>query len=130
MRIKSFRIENFRNLRLAACSDLPDFIVICGGNGCGKTALLEALMTAKEHAGSYAGFEFDTQAVAADGKGEWVNPLAPKDPHFTPKATNVIFLYMYGGPSHIDTFDHKPKMKKAKTPNQKNMSRQPTARRT
>ena len=51
-----------------------------------------------------------SQAVAADGKREWVNPLAPKDPHFTPKATSVIFLYMYGGPSHIDTFDHKPKM--------------------
>jgi hypothetical protein len=32
-------------------------------------------------------------------------------PHFTPKAKNVIFLFMYGGPSHIDTFDYKPTMK-------------------
>jgi hypothetical protein len=39
------------------------------------------------------------------------NPLAAKDPHFTPKAKNVIFLFMYGGPSHIDTFDYKPAMK-------------------
>ncbi len=31
-------------------------------------------------------------------------------PHFTPKAKNVIFLFMYGGPSHIDTFDYKPNM--------------------
>ena len=51
------------------------------------------------------------QAVAADGQKKFVNPLAPKDPHFDPKATSVIFLYMYGGPSHIDTFEYKPKMK-------------------
>jgi len=54
---------------------------------------------------------FDSQAVAADGVSEFVNPLAPKDPDHTPKAKSVIFLYMYGGPSHIDTFDHKPAMK-------------------
>jgi hypothetical protein len=53
MRIVSFRIENFRNLRLAECSSVPDFMLICGGNGCGKSALLEALMTAKEYAGAY-----------------------------------------------------------------------------
>lgn len=52
-----------------------------------------------------------SQSVAADGVTEFANPLAPKDPHFAPKATSVIFLYMYGGPSHIDTFDYKPKMK-------------------
>ena len=39
------------------------------------------------------------------------NPLAPKPPHFEPQAKSVIFLYMYGGPSHIDTFDYKPAMK-------------------
>jgi hypothetical protein len=51
------------------------------------------------------------QSVAADGISKFVNPLAPKDPHFTPKAKRCIFLFMYGGPSHIDTFDYKPKMK-------------------
>src|SRR5947209_8312475 len=51
------------------------------------------------------------QASAADGVTKWANPLAPKPPHFTPKAKSVIFLYMYGGPSHIDTFDYKPAMK-------------------
>lgn len=50
------------------------------------------------------------QATAADGKTQYVNPLAPKQPHFQPKAKNVIFLFMYGGPSQIDTFDYKPKM--------------------
>ncbi len=54
---------------------------------------------------------FDNQTVAADGATKWENPLAPKDPHFAPKAKSVIFLYMYGGPSHIDTFDYKPNMK-------------------
>src|SRR5277367_5270514 len=37
-----------------------------------------------------------------------VNPLAPKAPHFAPKAKRVIFLFMNGGPSHVDTFDPKP----------------------
>jgi len=37
-------------------------------------------------------------------------PLAPKPPHFPAKAKNCIFLMMEGGPSHIDTFDPKPKL--------------------
>ena len=53
---------------------------------------------------------FANQAVAADGIDEWRNPLLPKKPHFAAKAKSVIFLFMYGGPSHIDTFDYKPKM--------------------
>ena len=36
------------------------------------------------------------------------NPLAPRAPHFAPKAKRVIFLFMHGGPSQIDTFDPKP----------------------
>jgi hypothetical protein len=36
------------------------------------------------------------------------NPLAARPPHFPPRATRVIFLFMQGGPSHIDTFDPKP----------------------
>lgn len=50
------------------------------------------------------------QTVAADGVTKFVNPLAPKKPHMPAKAKSVIFLYMYGGPSHIDTFDYKPNM--------------------
>ena len=38
------------------------------------------------------------------------NPLAPKPPIVPAKAKSVIFLYMYGGPSQIDTFDYKPSM--------------------
>jgi uncharacterized protein (DUF1501 family) len=36
------------------------------------------------------------------------NPLAARPPHFAPRAKRVIFLFMQGGPSHIDTFDPKP----------------------
>ena len=53
---------------------------------------------------------FASQARAADGVSPFVNPLTPKSPHFEPKAKSVIFLFMYGGPSHIDTFDYKPTM--------------------
>ncbi|MGB7344866.1 MAG: DUF1501 domain-containing protein [Pirellulaceae bacterium] len=40
------------------------------------------------------------------------NPLAAKPPHFAPQAKNVIFLYMDGGPSQVDTFDYKPLLEK------------------
>src|SRR6516225_2891871 len=39
-----------------------------------------------------------------------VDPLAPKAPHYTPTAKSVIWLFMEGGPSHIDLFDPKPKL--------------------
>ncbi len=39
-----------------------------------------------------------------------LNPLSPKPAMFPAKAKSVIFLYMYGGPSQIDTFDYKPTM--------------------
>ena len=40
------------------------------------------------------------------------HPLAPKPPHFTPRAKRVIFAFMQGGPSHVDTFDHKPALER------------------
>ena len=40
--------------------------------------------------------------------GSMENPLAPHEPHFLPRAKNVIFLFMYGGPSQVDLFDPKP----------------------
>ncbi len=52
---------------------------------------------------------FLNQSAAQDAPA-YENPLAPKAPHFAPKAKSVIFLFMYGGPSHIDTFDYKPAM--------------------
>lgn len=77
-----------------------DFLHTIGG---GFTSLALAGLLEKD------GF-FSNQLVAADGKTPWKSPLEPKQPHFPGKAKHVIFLFMYGGPSHVDTFDHKPKL--------------------
>ena len=42
--------------------------------------------------------------------GDEAGPLSPKAPHRPAKAKTVIFLCMSGGPSHVDTFDHKPRL--------------------
>ena len=49
------------------------------------------------------------KVLASDGP-PMLNSLAPRAPHFAPKARSVIFLYMDGGPSQVDTFDPKPKL--------------------
>lgn len=49
-------------------------------------------------------------AAAADSRD--TSPLQPKSTHHTPKAKRVIFLYMDGGPSQVDTFDPKPALSK------------------
>jgi len=41
-----------------------------------------------------------------------LGPMEPKTPHFTPKAKQVVHLFMNGGPSHVDTFDPKPLLAK------------------
>ena len=48
--------------------------------------------------------------LAAPADSGLVNPLAPKPPHFAPKAKNCIFIFMAGAPSHIDLYDPKPKL--------------------
>jgi hypothetical protein len=50
-----------------------------------------------------------SEILAADS-AEQSNPLSPKPPHFPAKAKSVIFLFMSGGVSHIDSFDPKPKL--------------------
>ena len=47
---------------------------------------------------------------AKDDKAKFVNPMAVKPPMFPGKAKSVIFIFCYGGPSHIETFDYKPKL--------------------
>ena len=48
-----------------------------------------------------------SELLAADAASD---PLAPKKPHFAAKAKSVIFLFMSGGVSHVDSFDPKPKL--------------------
>ncbi|HUE71857.1 MAG TPA: DUF1501 domain-containing protein, partial [Pirellulaceae bacterium] len=63
--------------------------------GCGFGALALAALTAQGEL-----------SLGAEDRG----PLAPKKSHFAAKAKNVIFLYMDGGPSQVDTFDPKPRL--------------------
>ena len=51
-----------------------------------------------------------SQLLAETGARSPDDPLAPKAPHFPPKAKRVIFLFMTGGVSHIDAFDPKPRL--------------------
>jgi len=52
-----------------------------------------------------------SEAPGADAPRS-ADPFAPKKPHFEPKAKSVIFLFMDGGPSQVDTFDPKPLLEK------------------
>ena len=56
------------------------------------------------------------EALAALGKPavelDPLNPFAARPPHFAPRAKSVIFLFMVGGPSQVDTFDYKPELQK------------------
>jgi hypothetical protein len=72
-------------------SSRREFLAQAGG-GFGMLAL--ASMMADNSAGA---------AAAA-------NPWAPKPAHFAPKAKRVIWLFMHGGPSHVDLFDPKPNL--------------------
>ncbi|MEX2213065.1 MAG: DUF1501 domain-containing protein [Phycisphaeraceae bacterium] len=57
----------------------------------------------------------ETSAQAASGAGGPqidANPLAARKPHFSGKAKAVIWLFINGGPSHVDTFDYKPELAK------------------
>jgi hypothetical protein len=48
--------------------------------------------------------------LGADVPEALPNPMAPKKPHFAPKAKNIIYLFMAGGPSQLELFDYKPKL--------------------
>jgi hypothetical protein len=52
------------------------------------------------------------RAMAADARKSPSSPLAPHAPHFEPRAKRIIYLFMHGGPSHVDLWDHKPDLVK------------------
>jgi len=54
--------------------------------------------------------ELLADGAPATGGAAPVDPLAPKAPHYAPRAKRVIFLNMSGGVSHVDSFDYKPKL--------------------
>ncbi|HZW32864.1 MAG TPA: DUF1501 domain-containing protein [Isosphaeraceae bacterium] len=67
----------------------------------------DLLKSASSGFGYLAFASLSTMAAGAEPKR---SPLAPKAPHFRARARHVIFLCMNGAPSHVDTFDHKPKL--------------------
>src|SRR5262245_15249929 len=56
------------------------------------------------------GFGYLALAGLTSQEAHAASPLAPRKPHFAPKAKRVIFLFMQGGVSHVDSFDHKPRL--------------------
>jgi len=61
---------------------------------------------------SSAGFGSLALASLCQGETQATGPLVPKSTHFAAKAKRVIFLFMHGGPSQMDTFDYKPQLTK------------------
>jgi hypothetical protein len=52
------------------------------------------------------------QSMTCAGEARTENPLAPRAPHFAPRAKRVIFLHLTGSPPHLDLFDYKPELVK------------------
>src|SRR5690242_1344614 len=59
-----------------------------------------------------AGLLAEEARAQAPGDADAGNQLAPRTPHFPARAQRVIFLFMHGGPSQVDTFDYKPKLQR------------------
>ena len=54
----------------------------------------------------------DGKAIEDEGRRDSKKPFLPHDPHFPAQAKHVIYLYLDGGPSHVDTWDPKPRLEK------------------
>src|SRR5262245_57686652 len=52
------------------------------------------------------------EAYAGAATDRRLNPLAPGQPHFPARAKSVIWLFMNGGPSHVDTWNYRPELAK------------------
>lgn len=70
-------------------------------------------MNSRRHFLQASGVGFGWLAFQALAQAEASSPLAVKLPHFSARARRVIFLCMRGAPSHVDTFDYKPKLAEA-----------------
>lgn len=71
------------------------------------------LFRRREAIQSIVGASLTLPAIISQLCAAETDPLAPKKPHFAPKAKRVIFIFSNGGVSHMDTFDHKPALFKA-----------------
>ena len=64
----------------------------------------------KRAAGGFGYLAFAGLCAGSGAATVQPGPLTPKTPHHPPRAKRVIFLFMHGGPSQIDTFDYKPRL--------------------
>ena len=62
--------------------------------------------------GGFGGLAFGAMLAREQARAQSANPLAPRKPHKPAKAKSVIFLFLSGGPSHMETFDPKPLLNK------------------
>src|SRR5215510_9623694 len=62
--------------------------------------------------GGFGGLAFGAMLHQEQLRAQSANPLAPKKPHIPAKAKSVIFLFLSGGPNHMETFDPKPFLNK------------------
>jgi hypothetical protein len=72
---------------------------------------MNPLITRREmlqRAGGGLGWLAFASMLSRDNAAAKLNPLAPKAPHFKPRAKNVIWIFANGGPSQVDTWDYKP----------------------
>jgi hypothetical protein len=79
------------------------------GGGAGLLALATLLADQGLLVGGASAAEGAAGGSAADPR---LNPLAPKKSHFPAKAKSVIWLFMNGGPSQVDTWDYKPELER------------------
>lgn len=93
--IRGSRDKKETRLRLTPCGHTRREFIWEAGGGFVGTALTYLL--------ARDGF-FPERARAGS------SPFAPKEPHYTPRAKACIFLFMYGGPSQVDLWDHKPEL--------------------
>jgi hypothetical protein len=88
--------HHFANSLLPSCLTRRDLLARCGG-GLGLLALASLM---------------GESGALADGPSDILNPLAPKKPHIPAKAKAVIWVFINGGPSQVDTWDYKPELAK------------------
>jgi hypothetical protein len=99
-------MEDETTIHLRRAVSRRDFL-FRAGSGFGGLALSTLLA---EDAAAFGGSPHPHLLSHPNGRGG--NDLSPKPPHFTPRAKSVIFLFMVGGPSHMETFDPKPELDK------------------
>jgi hypothetical protein len=109
------RLDPEASSSAGAASRIPSRRELLRRTACGFGSLaLGALIAEREIEGRDTSGRGDGSERSARDTGSAlpVSPLLPRAPHHAPRAKRVIFLFMQGGPSHVDTFDYKPRLER------------------